>query len=225
MKICVIIPTYNEAKQIARLVGEIQQQNLDILVVDDGSVDNTSQIAKNNGAIVLRNQSNEGKGVSLIKGFNYTLTNGFDAVVTIDGDGQHLPQDIPYFMRLAKYSNSGVFIGNRMCKTKSMPAVRLMTNKFMSWFISTVAKQKIPDTQCGFRLIKKEVLEKLNLRTSKYETESEILIKSSRLGFKIESVPIRTIYSGEKSQINPIIDTFRFIRFIVREIWNTDTHK
>ncbi len=91
----------------------------------------------------------------------------------------------------------------------------------MSWLTSKIIKQKIPDTQCGFRLLKKDVLKALNLQTHKYETESEVLIKASRLGFKIESVPIETVYSGEKSQINPIVDTLRFIRFILKELWIT----
>ena len=91
----------------------------------------------------------------------------------------------------------------------------------MSWILSCLTKQKIPDTQCGFRLIKTEVLKRIELVTSKYETESEILIKGSRLGFKIESVPIKTVYSDEKSQINPLIDTLRFIRLIIRELWIT----
>jgi len=219
MKICIVIPTYNEAKAIGSLIREIRQQELEVVVIDDGSQDNTSRIANDNGAIVLRNENNEGKGASLIKGFHYALNSGFDAVITMDGDGQHLPSEIPYFIRLAQYSNSGILIGNRMFKRKNMPSVRVITNKLMSWFISFVAKQRIPDTQCGFRLIKKGALEKINLNTSKYETESEIIIKASRLGFKIESVPIKTIYNGEKSQINPVIDTLRFIRFIVREIF------
>ncbi len=223
MRTCVIIPTYNEAKGIGRLVKEIRLQNLDVLVVDDGSSDNTSQIAKDGGAIVLRNEKNQGKGASLIKGFNYALTNEYDAVITMDGDGQHLPEDIPYFMRLAKYSDSAIFIGNRMQKIKNMPLVRLITNRFMSWFLSCLAKQRIPDTQCGFRLLKKEVLKRVNLVTSKYETESEILIKSSRLGFKIESVPIKSIYTHEISQINPFIDTLRFIRLIIKELWTTQS--
>lgn len=206
---------------MANLIGKIRQQDLEVLVIDDGSRDNTSDIAKDNGAIVLRNQTNEGKGASLIKGFHYALDRDFDAVITMDGDGQHLPEEIPYFIRLAKYSNTGIFIGNRMFKTKDMPFVRVFTNKFMSLLISFMAKQHIPDTQCGFRLIKKDVLEKIDLKTSKYETESEIIIKASRLGFKIESVPVKTIYSTEKSQINPLIDTLRFIKFIVRELWTT----
>jgi len=221
VKICVVIPTYNEAKAIGSLIRKIRQQELEVVVIDDGSQDNTSEIAKDNGAIVLRNEDNEGKGASLIKGFRYAQDRDFDAVIVMDGDGQHLPEEIPYFIRLAQYSNSGIFIGNRMLKRKDMPLIRILTNKLMSWFISSLAKQKIPDTQCGFRLIKKEVLEKINLKTSKYETESEIIIKAARLGFKVESVPIKTIYNGEKSQINPAIDTLRFIKFIVRELWIT----
>ncbi len=219
MKVCIVIPTYNEAKAIANLIGKIREQEIEVVVIDDGSQDNTSEIASDNGAIVLRNENNQGKGASLIKGFRYALNSGFDAVITMDGDGQHLPEEIPCFIRLAKYSNSGILIGNRMFKRKSMPSARVITNKFMSRLISLVTGQNIPDTQCGFRLIKKEVLEKINLKTSKYETESEIIIKASRLGFKIESVPIKTIYSGEKSQINPFIDTLRFIKFMIRELW------
>jgi hypothetical protein len=139
----------------------------------------------------------------------------------MDGDGQHLPEDIPYFMRLAENSDSGIFIGNRMSKAQGMPRLRILTNKFMSWLVSKITKQNIPDTQCGFRLIKRAVLEKLDLTTSKYETESEILIKAARLGCKIESVPIKTVYQGEKSQINPFIDTLRFAKFIIRELWTS----
>ncbi|MFH1269674.1 MAG: glycosyltransferase family 2 protein [Candidatus Omnitrophota bacterium] len=221
MKICVIIPTYNEAKAIGGIVGKVRQQEVEVVVIDDGSQDNTSQIAGDSGAVVLRNENNEGKGASLIKGFRYALNKGLDAVITMDGDGQHLPEEIPYFIRMAQYSQGGIFIGNRMLKKNNMPFLRVITNRFMSWFISLVAGQDIPDTQCGFRLIKKELLEKINLKTSKYESESEMLIKASRLGYKIESVPIKTIYNGEKSQINPVIDTIRFIKLIIKEAWTT----
>jgi glycosyltransferase involved in cell wall biosynthesis len=221
MNTCVIIPTYNEEKTIGSLINSIRSQNLDVITVDDGSHDNTYKIASDSGAIVLRNETNLGKGASLIKGFNYALAKDFDAVITMDGDGQHLAGDIPYFLRLAQNSESGIFIGNRMQKTKNMPLTRILTNKFMSWLISRIAKQRIPDSQCGFRLIKRDVLNKINLVTSKFEIESEMLIKGSRLGFKIESVPIRTVYSDEKSRINPVIDTLRFIRFVINELWTT----
>ena len=221
MNTCVIIPTYNEEKTISSLINSIRSQTLDVVVIDDGSQDNTYKIASDSGAVVLRNETNLGKGASLIRGFNYALSKGFDAVITMDGDGQHLAEDIPYFLRLAQNSDGSIFIGNRMQKTRSMPWTRILTNKFMSWFISKAAKQKIPDTQCGFRLIKKEALNRINLVTSKFEIESEMLIKGSRLGFKIESVPIRTVYSHEKSRINPFTDTLRFIRFVIKELWTT----
>jgi glycosyltransferase involved in cell wall biosynthesis len=219
MRACVLIPVYNESANIGRVVKEIREQNLDVLVVDDGSQDNSSEIAGESGAVVIVNGKNQGKGSSLKTGFKYVLDKGYGVVITMDGDGQHLPQDIPYFLRIAEYSDAQIFIGNRMQKTKTMPFVRIMTNRFMSWLISCVAGQKIPDTQCGFRLIKKAVLEKVKLSTERFEVESEILINGSRLGFKIESVPIKTVYRGEKSQINPFVDTLRFIRFMFKVLW------
>lgn len=221
MKACVIIPAYNEAKKIEEVLRQIRNQNLELIVIDDGSQDNTSLIAKKNGAIVLENLKNEGKGASLIKGFDYALSKNFEAVITMDGDGQHRPEDIANFIRQAENSDSAVFVGNRMLETKNMPWIRIATNRFMSRLISRLTKQEIPDSQCGFRLIKKRALEKIRLSTLKFEIESEVLIKAARLGFKIESVPIKTIYAQEKSQINPFIDTLRFIRFIAREIWIT----
>lgn len=224
MRACVIIPTYNESKTIADLIRQVQSSGLEVIVIDDGSTDNTADIAKGSKALLLRNVKNLGKGTSLVKGYDFALARGFDAVISMDGDGQHSCDDLAAFMRKAESSGCAIVVGNRMSSTKQMPALRVLTNRFMSWFISLVAGQHIPDTQCGFRLVKKELLEKLNLSTSKYETESEILIQAARLGFKIESVPVRTIYSGQKSQINPFVDTLRFLRFIIRESFRGRKH-
>ncbi|MCM8781140.1 MAG: glycosyltransferase family 2 protein [Candidatus Omnitrophica bacterium] len=221
MKTCVIIPTYNEAKAIGYVLRQIPKEVTEVVVIDDGSTDATSLLAQDNGAVVLRNQKNEGKGASLIKGFDYAISKSFDAVITMDGDGQHLPQEILFFIQLARHSEAAIFIGNRMSDVSGMPWIRIVTNKIMSWFLSKITGQSIPDSQCGFRLIKRPVLEKIKFRTHRYETESEILIKAARLGFKIVSVPIRTIYLRKKSQINPFWDTVRFLRFILRELWTT----
>jgi len=219
VKICVIIPVYNEAVSISGLIDKIKQQCLEIVVIDDGSKDNTYNIVRNKEIPVIKNSVNMGKGTSLVKGFEYAINNGFDAVITMDGDGQHDPADIPYFIRLATYSDNAVFIGNRMGKPKNMPRLRFFTNKFMSWVISSMIKQHIPDTQCGFRLVKKDALQKIQLETAKFEAESEFLIKLARQGFKIESIPINTIYTGNnKSKINPFTDTIRFIKFISKEV-------
>ncbi|MDD5255189.1 MAG: glycosyltransferase family 2 protein [Candidatus Omnitrophica bacterium] len=221
MKTCIIIPTYNEAKTISQIVRPLCRQGLDVVVIDDGSKDTTASLASAEGATVLRNAENQGKGASLIRGFQHALSNGFEAVITMDGDGQHLPEDAAYFIRLAEHSQSSVLIGNRMSQAAKMPFLRILTNLFMSWLLSLFAGQRIPDTQCGLRLIKKDVLERVKLTTTKYETDSELIIQASRLGFKIESVPIKAIYAGEKSQINPLIDTLRFIRFMARQVWTT----
>lgn len=223
MRTCVIIPTYNESKSISGLITQIAKLGLEVIIIDDGSRDDTARIASLSGAKVLRNDTNMGKGASLIKGYNFAITRGFDAVISMDGDGQHSCDDIMAFIHKGQDSQSALIIGNRMGTTAGMPALRIMTNRFMSYLISLTIKQDIPDTQCGFRLLKKELLEKLNLSTCKYETESEILIKAARLGFKIESIPVKTIYSGQKSQINPFIDTLRFLRFIILE--SISSHK
>lgn len=225
MNTCVIVPAYNEARNLPNLIRQIKDKRLAILVIDDGSIDDTFNVAKQYGVMVLKNDKNQGKGASLIKGFSYALANNFSSVIIIDGDGQHDPQEIDKFIEKAQSSSSQFFIGNRMLDLKTMPALRLATNRFMSWLISVIIKQNIPDTQCGFKLIQREVLEKIRLKSSKYEIESELLIKASRAGFKIESIPIKTIYQGEKSKIKPFVDTLRFIKFIIKETFlNTDSH-
>ncbi|MDD5561320.1 MAG: glycosyltransferase family 2 protein [Candidatus Omnitrophica bacterium] len=217
MRTCVIIPTYNESKAIAGLIEQILKLGLKTIIIDDGSNDDTIKIALDAGAEVLHNPSNIGKGASLIKGYAFALSRGFDAVISMDGDGQHSTEDIKLFIQKAESSNYGIIVGNRMAKTQGMPVMRIVVNRFMSWVISMIAGQNIPDTQCGFRMVKKEVFQAVDLSTSKYETESEILIKASRRGFKIGSVQVKTIYSGQKSRINPFVDSLRFLRFIVVE--------
>jgi glycosyltransferase involved in cell wall biosynthesis len=216
LKICVIIPAYNESGHILNLIRDIKRYMVDILVVDDGSTDDTFSIAKDLGVQAMLNLNNQGKGASLIKGFKYALENGYDAVITMDADGQHLAQDIPLFIESAKALDTAIVLGNRMAHVEKMPFLRVATNKFMSWLISKISGQNIPDSQCGFRLIKKEVLKSIELKTFKFETESEVLIKASRMGFKIVSVPVKSIYANEKSRINPFVDTLRFLMFLLR---------
>jgi glycosyltransferase involved in cell wall biosynthesis len=219
MRVCIVIPSYNESKTIGDVIQRIRQQGREVVVVDDGSTDDTAQVSRNFGAIVLRNSKNRGKGFSLIRGLSYAVDNNFEAVITMDGDGQHNPSDIPYFIQKAESTSAGIIIGNRMCNPRTMPIIRILTNKFMSWLISRLVKQKIADTQCGFRLIKRELLEKIKFTTRRFETESEILIRASQLGYKIESVPIKSVYQKEKSRINPFLDTVRFVNFICQQIW------
>lgn len=219
--ICVLIPSYNEAKTIGALVRGLRGKNLSIYVVDDGSSDDTAKIAEAEGAVVVKHEKNLGKGASLREGFRHIIKKGFDAVVIMDGDGQHLASDIENFIEaMNREPQVGMIIGNRMMDVSPMPTSRKLTNRFMSGLISMIARQSVPDSQSGFRLIKREVLQKIDLESSNYEIESEMIIKASRAGFRIGSVPIKTIYDGETSKINPFIDTFRFIVFVAKAMFN-----
>ena len=217
MKVWIIIPAYNERFRLAGILDELKSKNFSILVVDDGSIDNTYEVAEKKADFVIRNEKNLGKGMSLKKGIDYLLKEtDFDYLITMDADGQHSPSDLDKFLQ--KAGDGAYFIvGNRMSDPIGMPKLRIITNKFMSWLISRIARQRIPDTQCGFRLIKREVLEKIKIKTNNFEIESEILIKAARSGFPIKSVPVRSIYfKSLSSRINPFVDTIRFIKFILQ---------
>lgn len=215
-KFCILIPAYNEAKAIGVIVKILCERRLPVYVVDDGSVDDTATIAKRQGAIVVSHHSNEGKGASIIDGAKHILSGDFDAVLIMDGDGQHSVDDVEKFFSKMEETGADIVIGNRMLDTSSMPYVRIKTNQFMSGLISMIAGQAVADTQCGFRLIKKEVLEKVKLESRRFDIETELIIKAARLGFRIESVPIKTVYGGEVSRINPVIDTLRFIALMIK---------
>lgn len=219
MKICILIPAFNEAAAIGRLIQQIKDLGLPAVVVDDGSSDGTGKVAAASGATVITHPKNEGKGTSLKKGFDYLLKADYEAVITMDGDGQHDPSSISDFIKFALSSEAGIIVGNRMAHTQNMPLARKSTNKFLSWLTSLIAGQSIPDTQCGFRLIKMEVLRELELVSDKYEIESEILIKASKLGYKIGSVPIKTIYSSQVSKINPIVEIGYFVKMFIRNLF------
>lgn len=218
MSICVLIPAYNEANTIKRLVGDIKQFNVDVIVIDDGSQDDTYNCALQAGAYTKRFDKNRGKGAALKEGFEIAAQKGYDIIVTMDADGQHSPYDIPKFLEQTGEPNIGLVVGNRMQNPTGMPYTRRTTNFLMSIFLSILCRQFIPDTQCGFRLIKTEVLKKIHLISSNYEIESELIIRTARLGYKIISVPIKSIYRGQRSNINPFIDTLRFITMLVKVI-------
>lgn len=217
MKTCVLIPAYNESKEIGRVVEAVKNKGLDVIVVDDGSTDNCGVIAREKGAAVLRHEVRCGKGLSLKEGFKQVLKGPYTAVITMDGDGQHAPEDLNQFLAKQEQDPASIITGNRMVNFKDMPLVRYWTNCFMSSLISSICKQHIPDTQCGFRYIHRKILEDIQITCNDFEIETEVLIKASKKGYKIHSVPIKTIYREERSNIRPIKDTFRFFRYLIRE--------
>jgi glycosyltransferase involved in cell wall biosynthesis len=220
MTSCILLPAYNEAATIEKILKDIKVKGIDAIVVDDGSKDGTGDIAEHCGAKVIRHYANLGKGASIKEGFNFFLEKtDHDAIIIMDADGQHLVDDCDNFIQKASDKQEMIIVGNRMGYTKNMPLLRLATNKFMSFLLSLLCKQDIPDTQCGFRLLTRGVVKKLSIKSSNFDTESEMLIDASRKGVKISSVPIKTIYGDETSQIHPMKDTIRFFVLILKSIF------
>jgi glycosyltransferase involved in cell wall biosynthesis len=184
-----------------------------VLAVDDGSKDNTSKEIKKTKAIYLINKSNKGKGYSLKRGFDYAIKNNFDIVITIDADGQHDPKLIPEFIKEIE-KGFDVVIGTRRKRYSNMPYLRRISNFILSLIFSAFSRTWIKDTQSGYRAIKVNALKNLKLKTNRYETESEILMKLGRKGAKFGKVNIPVIYNDEVSSINPVKDALRFIKVL-----------
>jgi len=216
----VLIPAYNAGLTISELIKKTSKfvNKSDIVVVDDGSKDQTFAIAQKAGAVVLKHKRNKGKGEALKTGFRYALEQNYHALITMDADLQHDPESIPDFIRMAD-STSGIIIGTRKRNLEILPFARWLTNNLTSAIVSVLSGQSIRDSQSGYRLIWTHVLKDLKLESKKYDLESEILIKAKRKGFKISEIPIKTIYGGGKSFINPLIDTGRFIKLMWRSLW------
>ena len=212
-KACVLIPAYNEEKNIGRVVHAVKDLGFPVLVVDDGSKDGTAEAARAAGAEVLTPGKNQGKGTSLRLGTEWFLKRGNPVLVMMDADGQHDAADLGLFLA-ALQDGADLAVGDRMHKPERMPLVRVLTNRLMSWVISLIARQRVPDSQCGYRAIRREVLQKISLKTARFEIETEIILEAARAGFRIASVPIRSVYAGEESQIHPVRDTLRFVNFL-----------
>ena len=219
MRTVILIPAHNEAKTIGDLTKTVIELGYDVIVIDDGSIDDTAILAKTQGAQVISTYKKSGKGNALRLAFKQAIEQNYEVVITLDGDGQHAPSDIANFIECYQKSHVDIINGDRMHNPVRMPFIRRLTNGFMSWLISLVCRQRITDTQCGFRLITTKVLRSIELKSTNFEIETEILIKASKKGFRIASAPIETIYRDEVSKISPIKDTLRFIRYISSELF------
>jgi len=226
-KITVLITAYNEQDTIGNIIHEIKKIIDDVIVVDDGSIDNTVRIARESGAKVISHHKNQGKGAALKTGFNYAKSYGYDGVITMDGDGQHLPSELDNFLTIIENDDPDIILGNRMDNTRGMPLHRMLTNIFTSKIISRRAHQLIKDSQCGYRYISTEVLSSIILKTKRFDSENELLMRASWKGFKIDHIPISTVYFIKReSRIKPVRDTWRFILVVVRSYkWERDTLK
>jgi len=214
--VAALIPAYFEEAQIQAVARRTLAQLDHVLVLDDGSTDRTSDEARKAGAEVIRHEKNQGKGAAIKTGLRELAARDFLYVLILDGDGQHLPEEIPGFIEEANRSGAPFVVGTRMSDLAKMPWVRQMTNRFMSGQISRLCGQPVPDSQCGFRMMRRDVIPHLYCESNNYDYETEMLLIASREGFRIESVPVSTIYGEEKSKIHPVRDTVRFFQLISR---------
>ena len=222
MNLFVIIPAFNADRTIARVihgcVSIVPREN--IIVVDDGSTDKTRSLVEQSGATIIVHENNRGKGAALRSGFSAALKYGCDATITLDADLQHDPTYIVKFLELTKKNEDlGIIIGSRWRSGTKMPLDRRLSNRITSFLISIRTGQKISDSQSGYRLIKRDVLEKVVTNENRFMAETELLLKASSNGFKIGTVHIPTIYAEEGSHISKFRDTLQFISIYIRSFF------
>lgn len=207
-----LIPAYNEASRIGPVIhGALT--HLPVLVVDDGSADETAHISKAAGAEVLKQIPNQGKGAALRAGFRQALNAGYTGVLTLDADGQHDPGEIPIFLDAYAKNSADLIIGQR--DFSQMPPARRLANWLGRTTFSWAIGQPIADNQSGYRLISRRLIEAiLDSQESGFEYEVEMIVVCVRRGYQLGWVPIRTIYAGESSHINPMTHTRNFIRML-----------
>jgi glycosyltransferase involved in cell wall biosynthesis len=214
-RVLALIPAYNEAPHIASVVAGALAY-LPVLVVDDGSTDDTAARAKASGAAVLCQMPNQGKGSALRTGFRQAIYEGYDAVVTLDADSQHDPTEIPKFLRAYNTSRAHLIIGQR--DFSQMPLIRRLANSLGQWSFSWALGQHIPDNQSGYRLVDCQLMEGMLASSERgFEFEVEMILTCVRRGLVLDWVPIRTIYAGERSHINNLEHTINFLRML----WQT----
>jgi glycosyltransferase involved in cell wall biosynthesis len=207
--IAALIPAYNARETIAAVVSGTKRHVKYVLVVDDGSEDGTDSRAAEAGAVVIRHLNNRGKGEALKTGFRFLVARGFEAVLTLDADAQHNPDDIPALVSRFQEGAAGIVIGTRMADRAKIPRYRLIPNLVGNFFLSRASGQSIVDSQCGMRIYAARVLREVVVSSSRFDTEAEFLIKAGRLGFTFSFVPISTIYrQGAQSHFIPVKDTY-----------------
>ena len=215
MKLCAIVPAHNEEAAISDVVRGARAHAEEVVVVDDGSSDATASRAEEAGATVLRLSRKSGKGMALRAGFAHALRNDFDAVITLDADGQHDPAEIPRFVRCAERRGVSLVTGSRMANAGGMPAARWFFNRITSEALSFALRHEIRDSQCGYRLLRRSLLEKLSLSAKKYDIETEVLVQASDHGVRPCEIPIHCVYR-ERGHTHGYPDVMRYLRIVER---------
>lgn len=208
---CVVLPIFNEVQHLDKLIPEVHKYTDQIICVDDGSTDGSADKLKKYDYIkIISLKKNMGKGKALYFGLLESIKLGSDITITLDADGQHDPSLIPSF--ISENSFCDFVIGNRMNDVKKMPLQRIASNRITSWLLTKKLGMKIVDSQSGFRSFCTSKLKDILPSSSGFEAETEMIIKASKLNYKIRNVNIPTIYNENKSKIEPIKTIMGFIK-------------
>lgn len=220
MAACILIPAYNAGKTIPAVVRECLEHGLPVVVVDDGSVDNTSALLSGLPLTLLRHGRNLGKGAALKTGFAWALESGYDGVVTVDADGQHEVAAIPLLAAAAQSGHWGILIASRRSQFEEMAGLRKFWNRVGVWCIWKRTGFEITDSQSGFRYYSQEVLRVVSLESDGYALEMEILLKAWKSGFTVGSLPIaaRVADGRATSHYRPFKDTVNISMTFLRNM-------
>lgn len=217
--VLVIIPVHNGSSTIVGLIRQFSRFPVHVLVVDDGSDDDTAKQARAAGAEVLSLPMRRGKGRALREGLARALSSEPRPswIVFSDGDGQHRPEELPRFLELMN-DGCSLLLGSRMGNAERFPSARRAANVIGTRILRLMTGEQVPDTQCGYRAIRADLAQRLELESDGFEIETEMLLKSLLQGARWKAVPVSAVYNGERSHYRPVADTFRICMAALRYV-------
>ena len=217
-RVLVVIPAFNAERTVGNVIRACRDVLDDVLVVDDGSIDRTAAVALEAGARVVSHPANRGKGAALKTGFGFAMQRDYDAVITLDADGQHLPREIPKFLVAWRETEADLIIGGRAHLFHEMLPRRRMANRFSAWSIARCSRTNVTDSQSGFRLYSRDLLLKARLRSDGFDMESEVIVRAGCDGFKVITIPIELGFVDglSTSHYKPLADSLRIFWTVTR---------
>ncbi len=214
-KVCILLPTYNNATSICKVIEDSLAQTTHVILINDGSTDNTLDLVNSLPIQLVSYEANQGKGYALRKGFEYALKQGYKYVITIDTDGQHYPVDCKIFLEKLVTNEGALMIGARNLTHENIPGKSSFGNKFSNFWFRLETGVKMPDTQSGFRLYPVYKFQGKHFFTKKYEFEIEVIVRSAWMGIPVIAVPIQVYYPAKEERVSHFRPFKDFVRISV----------